>query len=39
MTGTARKFCAPDGLPLVLATPYPFEMIQALPGQVTIIMS
>src|SRR5213078_5204936 len=33
----ARKFCVPDGLPRVLATPYPFEIIQAPPGQVTII--
>jgi hypothetical protein len=27
----------PDGLPRVLATPYPFEIIQAPPGQVAII--
>ena len=27
----------PDGVPRVLATPYPFEIIQAPPGQVTII--
>jgi hypothetical protein len=33
----ARKFCVPDGLPRVLATPYPFEIIQAPPGKVTII--
>ncbi len=33
----ARKFCVPDGVPRVLATPYPFEVIQAPPGQVTII--
>jgi len=33
----ARKFCVPDGVPRVLATPYPFEIIQAPPGQVTII--
>src|SRR5579883_165994 len=33
----ARKFCVPDGLPRVLANPYPFEIIQAPPGQVTII--
>ncbi len=37
ITDTARKFCVPDGLPRVLATPYPFEIIQAPPGQVTII--
>ena len=36
-TDTARKFCVPDGLPRSLATPYPFEIIQAPPGQVTII--
>jgi hypothetical protein len=36
-TDAARKFCVPDGLPRVLATPYPFEIIQAPPGQVTII--
>jgi hypothetical protein len=27
----------PDGLPRVLATPYPFEIIQAPPGQTTIV--
>jgi len=37
ISDTARKFCVPDGLPRVLATPYPFEIIQAPPGQVTII--
>jgi hypothetical protein len=37
ITDTARKFCVPDGLPRSLATPYPFEIIQAPPGQVTII--
>jgi hypothetical protein len=37
LTDTARKFCVPDGLPRVMATPYPFEIIQAPPGQVTII--
>jgi len=37
ITDTARKFCVPDGLPRVLATPYPFEIIQAPPGQVTIV--
>jgi hypothetical protein len=34
---TARKYCVPDGLPRVLATPYPFDIIQAPPGQVTIV--
>ena len=33
----ARKLCVPDGLPRVLATPYPFEIVQAPPGQVTMI--
>jgi hypothetical protein len=33
----ARKLCLPDGLPRVLATPYPFEIIQAPPGQTTIV--
>jgi hypothetical protein len=37
LTDEARKFCVPDGVPRVLATPYPFEIIQAPPGQVTII--
>jgi hypothetical protein len=37
VTDAARKFCAPDGLPRVLATPYPFEIIHGPPGQVTII--
>jgi hypothetical protein len=32
----ARKFCLPDGLPRVLATPYPFEIIHGPPGQITI---
>jgi hypothetical protein len=33
----ARKLCLPDGVPRVLATPYPFEVIQAPPGQTTIV--
>ncbi|HEY6258604.1 MAG TPA: hypothetical protein VIY51_22705 [Xanthobacteraceae bacterium] len=37
ITDNARKFCVPDGLPRVLANPYPFEIIQAPPGQTTII--
>jgi hypothetical protein len=37
ITDAARKFCVPDGLPRSLASPYPFEIIQAPPGQVTII--
>jgi hypothetical protein len=37
LVDNARKFCVPDGVPRVLSTPYPFEIIQAPPGQVTII--
>src|SRR6202163_2320576 len=37
ITDAARKFCVPDGLPRVLATPYPFEIINAPSGQVTIV--
>jgi len=33
---TARTLCTPDGVPRLLATPYPFEIIQT-PGQVSII--
>jgi hypothetical protein len=33
----ARRYCVPDGLPRVLANPYPFEIFQAPPGQVTIV--
>jgi hypothetical protein len=33
----ARKFCTPDGPVRNLATPYPFEIFQAPPGQVMII--
>jgi hypothetical protein len=33
----ARKLCVPDGLPRVLANPYPFEIIHGPPGQTTII--
>src|SRR5215813_3284115 len=33
----ARKFCVPDGIPRVLATPYPFAIFQVPPGQVTVI--
>ena len=32
----ARRFCVPDGVPRVLATPYPLEIIQT-PGQTTMI--
>jgi hypothetical protein len=33
----ARRYCVPDGLPRVLATPYPFEIIDGPPGQITMI--
>jgi hypothetical protein len=33
---TARTLCTPDGVPRILATPYPFEIIQT-PGQVSIV--
>jgi hypothetical protein len=39
ITDDARKICLPDGLPRLLATPYPFEIIQSPPGppgQITI---
>src|SRR5215813_9685344 len=32
----ARKFCVPDGIPRVLATPYPFQIFQQ-PTQVAMI--
>jgi hypothetical protein len=32
----ARRFCVPDGIPRILATPYPFEIIHT-PGQTTMI--
>ena len=32
----ARRFCVPDGVPRLLETPYPFEIIHT-PGQTTII--
>jgi hypothetical protein len=33
----ARRYCVPDGLPRVLATPYPFEIFQAPVEQITIV--
>jgi hypothetical protein len=33
----ARKFCVPDGPVRTLAGPYPFEIVQAPPGQITIL--
>ena len=32
----ARRYCVPDGVPRILATPYPFEIVQT-PGQTTIL--
>jgi hypothetical protein len=32
----ARKVCVPDGVPRILATPYPFQVFQS-PGFVTIV--
>jgi hypothetical protein len=37
ISDVARRYCVPDGLPRSLATPYPFQIFQAPPGQVTII--
>jgi hypothetical protein len=37
ISDNARKFCTPDGPVRNLATPYPFDIFQAPPGQVTII--
>ena len=37
ITDPARKTCVPDGLPRLLATPYPFAIISALPRQITMI--
>jgi hypothetical protein len=33
----ARRVCVPDGVPRVLATPYPFEIFQVPAGQVTFL--
>jgi hypothetical protein len=33
----ARRVCTPDGMPRVLATPYPFEIFQTPADQVTIL--
>lgn len=32
-----RTYCLPDGIPRLLATPYPFQIYQLPPGQVTIV--
>ena len=36
LTDAPRRFCVPDGIPRILATPYPFEVVQT-PGQTTLI--
>src|SRR5260370_29470524 len=33
----ARRVCVPDGVPRVLATPYPFEIFQVPAGPVTFL--
>jgi hypothetical protein len=33
----ARRVCVPDGMPRVLATPYPFEIFQVPAGHVTFL--
>jgi hypothetical protein len=35
ITDRARKYCTPDGIPRALATPYPFQIIVAPPGQMS----
>src|SRR5258708_8359078 len=37
LTHAARKICVPHGLPRVLASPHPFQILHAPPGQVTNI--
>jgi hypothetical protein len=37
MVDKARKVCVPDGVPRVLATPFPFEIFQSPADQVTIL--
>ena len=37
ISDSARKVCLPDGVPRVLETPYPFEVFQLPPGQVTFV--
>jgi hypothetical protein len=36
MEDAARTFCVPDGVPRILATPYPFQIVQS-PGFATIV--
>jgi hypothetical protein len=37
LSDDARRFCVPDGPVRTIANPYPFEIVQAPPGQVTIL--
>jgi hypothetical protein len=37
ITDVARRYCVADGLPRLLASPYPFVIIQAPPGQITMV--
>jgi hypothetical protein len=37
VTDYARKFCVPDGIPRVMSSPYPFEIVQGPPGQITLV--
>ena len=36
LVDAARKYCVPDGVPRILATPYPFQIFES-PGFVTIV--
>jgi hypothetical protein len=36
LSDEARKFCTPDGVPRIWASPYPFEIVQT-PGYITMI--
>ena len=37
ITDGARKTCLPDGIPRMLATPYPFELFRVPQGEITFI--
>jgi hypothetical protein len=37
MEDPVRKYCLLDGIPRLLSTPYPFEVFQLPPGQVTFV--
>src|SRR3954462_11870197 len=37
ITDEPRRFCVPDGPVRTMANPYPFEIVQAPPGQVTLL--